>query len=119
MPAETKVAERPTTVQDFLKTPKDTWQYVTIPDEDVTGKEHPSIWLNKIEFAKGTTYQVPGVIADYVKGRIKAFNRSVTRLFSPQVDREALGHVAMGTTAPSAPSGDRPAFVDATKVVTL
>lgn len=119
MPTEAKVVERPTTVQDVLKTPKETWQYVVIPDEDVTGKKHPSIWLNKIEFAAGQTYQIPVPIADYVKGRLKAFNRSVTRLFSPKADMEALTHVSIGTTAGSAPSGDRPTFVDASKVITL
>ena len=119
MPAEAKIVERPTTVQDVLKTPKDTWQYVVIPDEDVTGKKHPSIWLNKIEFVAGQTYQIPVPIAEYVKGRLKAFNKSVTRLFSPRADIESLNQVSVGTTAGAAPSGDRPSFVDASKVVTL
>ncbi len=98
---------------------KETWQFVTIPDEDVTGKSHPSIWLNKMEFQKGQTYQVPPQVAEYVNGRLKAFNRSVTRLFSPMVDRIALNDVAVGTTAPSAPSGDRPGYVDASTIRTL
>jgi hypothetical protein len=118
MPAEIKVAERPTTVDAVFKTPKETWQFVSIPDEDVTGKAHPSIWLNKVEFTAGQTYQVPPAVAEYVKGRLKAFNKSVTRLFSPRVDMEALNNVSVGTTAGTAPSGDRPSFIDASKVNT-
>jgi hypothetical protein len=107
------------TIKDVFETSKETWQYVTIPDEDPTGLKFPSIGLNKIEFRAGQTYHVPQVIAAYVAERVKAFNRSVTRLFSPQVDRKALNDVAVGTTAPMAPSGDRPGFVDASKISTL
>jgi len=108
-----------TTVAELFGTPKETWQYVTIPDEDPTGLKFPSIGLNKIEFQAGHSYQLPAQIAAYVTERVKAFNRSVTRLFSPQVDRLAMNQVAVGTTAPSAPSGDRPGFIDASKVTTL
>ena len=111
--------KKPSTVQDFFQTPKETWQYVAIPDEDPTGLKFPSIGLNKIEFRAGETYHVPQVIAAYVTERVKAFNKSVTRLFSPQVDRKALNDVAVGTTAPMAPSGDRPGFVDASTISTL
>jgi hypothetical protein len=107
------------TVAELFRTPQETWQYVTIPDEDPTGLKFPSIGLNKIEFQAGNTYHVPLAIAGYVTDRVKAFNKSVTRLFSPQVDRKALNDVAVGTTAPMAPSGDRPGFVDASKISTL
>lgn len=100
-------------------TPKETWQFVVIPEEDVTGKTHPSIWLNKMEFVKGQTYQVPPQVAEYVNGRLKAFNRSITRLFSSQVDRVALNDVSVGTTSPSTPSGDKPGYVDASRINTL
>lgn len=110
---------KPTAPLDPWLTPKETWSYVTIPDEDVTGKAYPSIWLNKMEFLRGETYQVPPVVAEYVNGRLKAFNRSVTRLFSPNVDRVALNEVSVGTTSPHAPSGDRPGYVDATRINTL
>ena len=104
---------------DPWKSSKETWEYVTIPDEDPTGLKFPSIGLNKIEFRAGRTYQVPPSVAEYVKGRVKAFNKSVTRLFSPQIDRVALNDVAVGSTAPMAPSGDRPGFVDASKISAL
>jgi hypothetical protein len=103
---------------DPWKTSKETWQYVTIPDEDVTGKTYPSIWLHKTEFKPAKTYHVPPQVAEYVNGRVKAYNRSVTRLFSPMVDRVALNDVSVGTTSPAAPSGYRPGYVDATAIQT-
>lgn len=104
---------------DPWKTPKESWQYVTVPEEDATGLKYPPIGLNKIEFKAGETYHVPQAIAAYVTERIKAYNKSVVRLFSPAVDRAALREVAVGTTAPMTPSGDRPGFVDASTVKTL
>lgn len=104
---------------DPWKTPKESWLYVTVPEEDPTGLKFPSIGLNKIEFRAGETYHVPQAIAAFVTERIKAFNKSVVRLFSPQVDRVALREVAVGTTAPMTPSGDRPGFVDASSIKTL
>lgn len=104
---------------DPWKSSKETWQFVTVPDEDPTGLKFPSIGLNKIEFRAGETYQVPPAVAEYVKGRIKAFNKSVTRLFSSQIDRTALNDVSVGTTSPMAPSGERPGFTDASKISTL
>jgi hypothetical protein len=119
MPTETKATERPTTVDAVLKTPKETWQFVTIPDEDTTGKKHPSIWLNKIEFKAGSTYQLPVPLSDYVKDRLKAFNRSVIRLFNGRADMESLNQVSIGSTSGVTPSGDRPGFVDAAGITTL
>lgn len=101
---------------DPWKTPQETWQYVTIPEEDATGLKHPPIGLNKIEFRAGQTYHVPQAIKAYVDERLKAFQKSVVRLFSPQVDRLALREVAVGTTAPMTPDGFRPGFVDASTI---
>lgn len=99
---------------DPWETDKSTWQYVTIPDEDVTGKEYPAITLNKISFLAGHSYQVPPAVKQYVDDRIKAYNKSVTRLFNPRVDMEALRVVPAG----SAPAGTT-AYVDATQIQTL
>lgn len=112
-------AKKTVTPTDPWETPKETWQYVTVPEEDATGLKYPPIGLNKIEFKAGETYHVPQVIAAYVNERIRAYNKSVVRLFSPQVDRLALREVAVGTAAPMTPSGDRPGFVDASTIKTL
>lgn len=99
---------------DAWTTPKESWQYVTVPDEDPLGSEFPSISLNKHIFRAGETYQVPPPVAVYLNDRIKVFNRSCVRLLQPNVDRKALQEVAVGTTSPSAPS-----YVDATQIKTL
>lgn len=104
---------------DPWETSKETWQYVTLPDEDPTGLKFPTITLNKISFSAGQTYHVPPPVAEFVKERIKAFNRSVVRLFQPGVDRKALQEVAVGSAVPMAPSGERPGYVDANQIKTL
>lgn len=105
--------------KDPWLTPKEAWVHVTIPEEDPTGLKFPSIGLNKIEFRAGQTYNLPPSIAAFVTDRVRAFNRSVTRLFSPQIDRKALNDVSVGTTSPVAPSGERPGFVDASSITTM
>jgi hypothetical protein len=116
MALPTKVATAPV---DPWTTSKETWLFVTTPEEDLTGQKFPSIWLNKTEFKAGNTFQVPPQVAEYLNGRIKAYNHSVTRLFSSKVDMRALNDVAVGTSAPMAPSGDKPGYIDASKINTL
>lgn len=103
-----------TTSVDPWETDKATWQFVTIDEQDVTGKDYPTIWLNKLAFKAGQTYQVPGPVAQYLKDRIKAYNQSVVRLFNPRVDMDALRVVPVGS-APAGPTS----YVDATKITTL
>lgn len=112
MPAAT-VSKTPVPV-DPWQTPKESWQYVTIPEEDATGKKYPDITLNKISFSAGQTYQVPPSVYQFVQDRIKAYNKSVIRLFNPKADLEALRVVPVG----SAPGGVT-AYVDASQINTL
>lgn len=99
---------------DPWTTPKETWKYITIPDEDPTGKKFPTIMLNKISFSAGETYHLPVAVADHVNDRVKVFNRSVMRLFNPNVDMDALTKVSAGSA-----SGASVNYVDASKVTTL
>jgi hypothetical protein len=99
---------------DPWKTPKETWQYITVPDEDPAGSRFPNITINKTAYEAGQTYHLPVAVADFVKERIKTFNRSVTRLFNPKADLEALRVVPVG----SAPGGQTN-YVDASKITTL
>lgn len=101
-------------VQDPWQSPKETWQFVTVPDEDPLGMKYPNISLNKTIFEAGQTYQVPPPVAQYVNERIKVYNRSCVRQLQSNVDRKSLQEVAVGTTAPVALS-----YVDATKVTTV
>lgn len=82
---------------DAWKTDKETWQYVTLPDEDPLGKSFPNIGLNSHTFKGGETYLVPGQVADYIKDRIKVFNRSCIRLLQPNADMKSIGEVSAGS----------------------
>src|SRR5271154_1678033 len=104
---------------DPWDTPEETWQFVTIPDEDFLGKRFPSISLNKFTLQAGQTSKVPAQIAAYFNDRIKVFNKSCVRLLQPNADLKSINEVATGTSAPSAPGGHRPMFVDATQIHTL
>jgi len=86
---------------DPWKSDQDKWEFVSIPDEDVLGNPYPSIGLNSHVFEPGKTYKLPSQVADYVKDRLKAYNRSCTRLLSPKRDLDAERRVATGT----APAG--------------
>lgn len=107
--AETKKEVK---ANDPWSTPKETWVYVTVPEEEPTGNRFPTIWLNKISFEAGHTYHIPTAVASYLNERIRVYNRSVIRLFQPGVDKEALRVVPVG----SAPSGDRTLVTDASNV---
>jgi hypothetical protein len=114
-----KIVKKEPEAFDPWKTPRETWLNIMIPDEDPTGLKFPSIGLNKIEFQAGQSYTVPAAIATFVNERVKAYNKSVTRLFSPTRDYAAERAVSVGTTAGVAPSGDRPGFVDASRISTM
>lgn len=84
-------------------TPRETWEYVTVPEEDPLGKEFPRVTLSgpKQEhvFLAGQTYHVPSEVAAYVKDRVKVFNRGCVRLLQPNVDTQAQRAVSMGSQA--------------------
>jgi len=44
---------------DVWLSPKETWEYVTVPEEDPLGKGYPDISLNKHVFSAGETYNLP------------------------------------------------------------
>lgn len=82
---------------DAWKTAPETWEFVTVPDEDPLGKEFPDISLNKNVFSAGETYNLPAQVAAYVKDRIKVFNRSCVRLLQPNRDIAAENAVYFGS----------------------
>jgi hypothetical protein len=95
-----EVEKRPTTITEFYATPKESWQYVTIPEEDPLGKHFPTIFLNKEAFHAGETYNLPAQIATFVKDRIKIFNRSCVRLLQPDMAQDGIIRTAEGASAP-------------------
>lgn len=98
-------------------TPKETWRYVTVPEEDPLGKGYPNISLNKDVFSAGKTYLVPPQVADYINDRIKVFNRSCVRLLQPNVDLKSIGEVNVGSANMNV-LGHQAVPVDATRVQT-
>lgn len=105
----TKETKKPV---DAWETPKETWEFVTVPDEDPLGKTFPNISLNKHIFEAGQTYNLPPQVAAYVKDRIKVFNRSCVRLLQPNVDLKAQTDVQNhGSKTPAT-------YVDASQVQT-
>lgn len=103
---------------DPWTTSQEGWEYVSIPEEDPLGTKFHSISLNKNYFDAGQTYKVPPPVAMFLRDRIKVYNKSCVRLLQPNVDLKSINEVQTGG-ARVAPSGDRPTFVDATKVQTL
>jgi hypothetical protein len=95
-----EVVKRPTTIEEFYATPKETWQFVTLPEEDPLGKPYPAIYLNKERFEPGQTYNLPAQIASYLKERIKVFNRSCVRLLQPDMAQPGIVRTAEGAAAP-------------------
>ena len=88
-----------TTIPELFGTPKETWQYVTIPEEDPLGKPFPTIYLNKEAFERGQSYNLPPQIATYVKDRIKIFNKSCVRLLQPDMAQDGIIRTADGAAA--------------------
>jgi hypothetical protein len=96
----TSVSSGGQTIKDLYETPRETWQYITIPDEDPLGKAFPSIYLNKEKFEAGQVYNVPAQIASFVNERIKIFNRSCVRLLQPDMAQDGIVRTADGASAP-------------------
>lgn len=86
---------------DVWASPQETWEFVTVPDEDPLGKGFPDISLNKHVFSAGQSYTVPAQVAAYVKDRIKVFNRSCVRLLQPNRDIAAENAVYFGSKTAS------------------
>lgn len=100
-------------VLDPWKSNKETWQYVTIPDEDPLGKKFPGIGLNHEKYEAAQTYLVPPQVAEFIKERVKVFNRSCIRLLQPNADMKSIGEVSVGSA--NAPNST---LVDGRTVIT-
>lgn len=97
----TKPAQGLTQTQAW-ESPKETWQYVNIPDEDPLGKKFATISMNSHKFEAGRTYQLPAPVAVYVLDRIKQYNKACVRVLQPNVDLKSLNEVAVGSQTPQA-----------------
>jgi hypothetical protein len=95
------------------ETPKETWEYVSVPEEDALGKTFPRVTLSgphtEHAFEAGQTYHVPAQVAEYVKDRIKVFNRGCVRLIQSNLDTKAQLAVAQHGSASAAGVRSTPA----------
>lgn len=103
---------------DVWETPQETWEFVTLPDEDPLGKGFPTISLNKDTFEPGKKYLVPPQVASYINERIKVFNRSCVRLLQPNADMKSIGEVNVGSAHTNV-AGHRAVAIDGTGIQTL
>lgn len=67
-------------------TPKDNWEYISIPEEDAIGRKHATVSNNNRNFEAGKTYLVPPAVAVDVRERLKIFNRECVRILQPKRD---------------------------------
>lgn len=74
---------------------KSTYEYVTIPDVDMFGVPHHSIWLNMDEYKPGT-HLVSPTIAGELRRILKAFNDGQIRLIRPTADPRATATLNKG-----------------------
>jgi len=81
-------------MQTDWDTPKDTWEYVTIPKENTLGETHASVGINGRTFTAGNTYLVPKKIADEMRDRLAVYQKSVIRILQPRRDAQAESAVA-------------------------
>lgn len=113
-----KAADAKRKVVDPYDTPKETWQFVTVPDEDPLGKKFPNISLNKDVFEAGQTYKLPLQVVAYIQDRVKTFNRSCVRLLQPNADLKSINEVNAGTTNNSV-AGRAAVAIDGSQIQTI
>jgi len=91
------------TMADLYKTDKATWEYISVPEENVLGEVHADIVINTERFRAGQTYLVPKLVAETVRERLKTYQRSCMRIMSPKKDTAAEQAVAVGSANATVP----------------
>lgn len=76
---------------------RETWQYITIPEENPLGEVHATMGMGKHNFEAGKTYLVPPPVAEFLRERLKVYTKSVIRILQPGRDLAALRVVPVGT----------------------
>jgi len=69
--------------------PKDTWEYITIPAENAIGETHAPVTNNRHKFEAGNTYLVPPAVAEDVRDRLKVYAKASVRVLQPKRDYDA------------------------------
>jgi hypothetical protein len=74
-------------------TPKDTWQYVTIPERDIYDHPFGNISVNEHVFKAGAKHYVPAEVADEVNRIMKAHEEYLLQLLQPRKRRAVLAQI--------------------------
>lgn len=100
--ADTKVVVKAPEPLDPWKSDKETWQYISIPQENPLGDRHDSLSLNRHVFEAGQTYLVPQVVAESLQERLRVYSRACIRVLQPKRDFDALSKVPLGNSSAGA-----------------
>jgi hypothetical protein len=84
----------PATQIDPWSTDKSTWEYISIPAKELTGRSHPKMSINRHEFFAGKKYHVPPQIARELESMLERHAKQTRRVLSNDIDLEALIAVA-------------------------
>ena len=60
--------------------------YVTIPDRNVLGWDHPGIGINLQHYGPGT-HKVSAAVGSEINDRLKMYHQAMLELLQPQVNR--------------------------------
>lgn len=86
---------------DPWETPKETWEYFSIPTETPLGEPHDNFSINHRTFKAGQTYLVPKEVADYLKERLRVYTKESVRRLQPNRDVTAEHAVNFGSANPA------------------
>lgn len=85
---------KPERMNVWASAPKNEWEYVTIPAEDLHGYSHPSIGINHDIFEAGQTYFVPPILAGEIRRIMDRHQIEQIALLQPKRRQKALRDLA-------------------------
>ena len=87
---------------DPWETPVESWEYVTIPEENALGYPHDKIGINEKSFGPGT-HHVPAKVAETIRDRVTVYNKAVIRTLQPNREQDAQKIAGIGSYRPANP----------------
>jgi hypothetical protein len=73
-----------------LKTDAPSTVFVTIPEEDLLGMEHPKVIVSGKEYLPSKTYSLPPDEAAWIESRIRGFKESQIKINRPTANTKAM-----------------------------
>lgn len=88
---------------DPWETPKETWEYITIPKETALGDPHDDLSINQRKFEAGKKYLVPKEVAEFLTERLFIYNKECVRRLQPTRDYASERAVSYGSAIAAQP----------------